>query len=72
MKARQPGDSYTTSEAARALRISVRQLKYLKAAGVIGYYKVGRILYFTDEHLNEYRASVEVPRTSFPEFRRIA
>jgi excisionase family DNA binding protein len=69
---RQPGDSYTSLEAARALRISIRQLRTLVGEGLIAFYKTGRLYYFTDAHLDEYRASVEVPRTAFPEVRRIA
>lgn len=68
---RQPGDSYTMNEAARALRIGRRTLERLVADGLIGHYRIGRRYAFTDEHLNEYRASVEVPRTAFP-MRRIA
>jgi excisionase family DNA binding protein len=69
---RQSGDSYTSLEAARALRISIRQLRTLVAEGLIAFLKIGRRVYFTDAHLDEYRQSVEVPRTAFPEYRRIA
>jgi hypothetical protein len=69
---RQTGDDYTHEEAARALRISVARLYAEKAAGRIAFNKSGRRVTYTQAHLDDYRRSLEVPRTSFPEMRRIA
>jgi excisionase family DNA binding protein len=72
LKPRQPGDDYTIPEAARALRVSKSHLYEAIMSGRCGSVKHGRHRTVTQAQLDEYRHSLEIPRTSFPEYRRIA
>lgn len=52
---------HTIEEAADLLRTSVGYMYRLTSSRRIGHYKIGRELRFSQEHLDEYLASVAVP-----------
>ena len=52
---------YTRKQAAEKLGVSLRQLDYLKSSGAIGFFRAGKIVKFTQAHLDEYRKRRNVP-----------